>query len=141
MFLTLFHADFGKEFLPNFVERCILKLLLSKLCTVPLSVQNRALSEGGGWAKRCPEKGRKRGGQHRGQKAKRTRENRSGTFDQLEKGCPKSLLHKCNPVSHQCNRFFCPHTPRHLLHPLLTLGKFDVSGPCSRHSGLQTMLS
>ena len=49
----------------------------SKLCSVPFSLQNRALFEGEQSAKRCREKGRKRGGQQRGQKKKRTRENRS----------------------------------------------------------------
>ena len=30
--------------------------------------------------------------------------------------------------------------PKHLLHPLLsTLGTFEVSGPCSKHSGSQNM--
>ena len=33
---------------------------------------------------------------------------------------------------------FGPHTPNHLLHPLLkTLGNFDVSSPCTRQSGSQ----
>ena len=65
-------------------------------------------------------------------------------FDLLEKGSPKSLLHQCNPVLHQCNppapvqQAFGPHTPKHMLHPLLTtLGNFEVSGPCSRHLGSQ----
>ena len=35
---------------------------------------------------------------------------------------------------------FGPHTPKHLLHPLLrTLGNFEVSGPYSRHSGTQSL--
>ena len=62
---------------PNFLERSILKLPLSKLCAVPFALQNRALFEGEIRAKRCPEKGRKMGGQQRGKKEKRTRENRS----------------------------------------------------------------
>ena len=33
---------------------------------------------------------------------------------------------------------FCFLGPKRLLHPLLTtLGTFEVSGPCSRHSGSQ----
>ena len=52
----------------NFVEGSILKLLLSKLCAVPFALQNRELFEGGKRAKRCREKGRKRGGQQRGQR-------------------------------------------------------------------------
>ena len=63
---------------PKFVERSILKLPLSKLCAVPLPLQNRAFFEGRKGRKRCREKGRKRGDQQRGQKEKRTRENRSG---------------------------------------------------------------
>ena len=63
---------------PNFVERSILKLPLSKICAVPFALQNRALFNGEPRAKRCPEKGRKRGGQEEGaKKEKRTRENRS----------------------------------------------------------------
>ena len=61
--LTLFQADFGKEF-PSwtlFVERSILSLLLSKLCAVRFALQNRALFEGEKMAKRYREKGRKRG--------------------------------------------------------------------------------
>ena len=53
------------------MERCIPQLPLSKLCSVPFSLQNRALFEGGKRAKRCREKGRKRGGQQRGQKGKK----------------------------------------------------------------------
>ena len=59
---------------PNFVERSILKLPLSKLCAVPFALKNRALFEVEKRAKRCREKGRKGGGK----KEKRTRENRSG---------------------------------------------------------------
>ena len=50
---------------------------LSKLRSVPFALQNRALFEGKKMAKMCREKGRKRGGQQRGKKEKRTRENRS----------------------------------------------------------------
>ena len=42
----------GNSF-PNFLERSILKLPLSKLCVVPFSLQNRALFEGENRAKRC----------------------------------------------------------------------------------------
>ena len=56
---------------PNFVERSILELPLSKLCAVPFTLQNRALFEGEKKAKRCREEGRKRGGQQRGQKGKK----------------------------------------------------------------------
>ena len=60
------------------MERPILKLPVSKLCAVPLALQNRALLEG-------EKKGRKgvdkRGGRGMaskgGRKEKRTRENRS----------------------------------------------------------------
>ena len=55
------------------MERSIPDLPLSKLCAVPfaLALQNRALFEGEKRAKMCrefSEKGRKRGGQLRGQK-------------------------------------------------------------------------
>ena len=60
----------------------------------------------------------------------------------------KVLLHWCKRELHRCQTGFgwckkllgdlCPLGPRHLLHPLLTtLGTFEVSGPCSRHSGSQ----
>ena len=55
------------------MERCIPELPLSKLCSVPFSLQNRALFEGEKRAKRCQEKGRKRGGQQRGAKRKKGR--------------------------------------------------------------------
>ena len=65
------------------MERPILKLPLSKLRTVPLCLQNRALSEGEKRAKRCREKGMKRGGQPRGQKGKKDawKQIRSHLFD------------------------------------------------------------
>ena len=55
---------------PNFVERSILELPLSKLCSVPFALQNRALFKGEKGAKRCREKGGKRGGKQKGQKGK-----------------------------------------------------------------------
>ena len=71
--LTPFHANFGKEnSFPNFVERSILKLLLSKLCAVPLAIENKAVFEGRQDADRM---GRKRGDQQGGQREKRSREN------------------------------------------------------------------
>ena len=40
-------------------------------------------------------------------------------------------MHQCNPVLHQCNRFFVHMRKKHLLHPLLpTLGNCEVSDPC-----------
>ena len=62
---------------PNSVERSIPDVPLSKLCAVPLVLQNRALFEGRRKGEKVPEEGRKRGGQQRRQKGKRTRENRS----------------------------------------------------------------
>ena len=56
---------------PNFVERSILKLPVSKISAVPFALENRSHSEGENRAKRCPEKGRKRGGQQRGQRGKK----------------------------------------------------------------------
>ena len=44
---------------PNFVERSILKLPLSKLCAVPLAQQNRALSREKG--RKVPSKGEEEG--------------------------------------------------------------------------------
>ena len=63
---------------PNFVESSVLKLPLLKRCIVPFALQNRAFFEGKKGVKRCRDKGRKRGGQQRGQKGKSTHENRSG---------------------------------------------------------------
>ena len=74
LFLRRFRE--GNSF-PNFVERSVPKLPLSKLCAVPFSLQNKALFEEQKRGKKVPRKGRKRGGQERGQKEKRTRENRS----------------------------------------------------------------
>ena len=48
-----------------------MKLPLSKLSVVPFALQSRALFEGETSANRCQEKGRKRGGQQRGQKEKK----------------------------------------------------------------------
>ena len=72
--MTFFSRSFreGISF-PNFVERSILKLPLSKLCGVPFSLKNRVLSEGQNRAKRCNKKGRKA----KGQQEKGIRENRS----------------------------------------------------------------
>ena len=66
-------------------------------------------------------------------------------FGQMEKGSPKSLLHYCNPgfapvqpSFAPVQQAFDPHTPKHLLHPLLTtLGNFEVSCLCSRRLGSQ----
>ena len=55
---------------PNFVERSIPKLALSKLRAVPCALQNRALFEGEKRAKRCREKGKKRDGQRRAKRKK-----------------------------------------------------------------------
>ena len=56
---------------PKFVQRSILKLPLSKLCAVPLALQNRAAFETSRRRKMCPERGSKRGDQQRGQKGKK----------------------------------------------------------------------
>ena len=56
---------------PNFVERCFPELPPPSSALYPFSLQNRALFEGEKRAKRCREKGRKRGGQQRGQKGKK----------------------------------------------------------------------
>ena len=48
-----------------------MELPLSKLCAVPFALQNRALFKGEKRANLCREKGRKRGGQERGQKGKK----------------------------------------------------------------------
>ena len=56
---------------PKFVQRSILKLPLSKLCAVPLALQNRAVFEARTGRKRCWDRGRKRGDQQRGQKGKK----------------------------------------------------------------------
>ena len=64
----------------------------------------------------------------------------------------KVLLHWCKRELHRCKTGFrwCKRRlgdlwslgPKHLLHPLLTtLGTFEVSGPCSRHSGSQHKLT
>ena len=60
---------------PNFGERSILKLPLSKLCAVPFALQNRALFKGEKGGQRCLEKGGKGVPSKEGKKEKRTREN------------------------------------------------------------------
>ena len=71
-FLTFFSRRFREGIaFPNFVERSIPELPLSKLYTVHFALQNTALFEGEKRAKICREKGRKRGGQERGQKGKK----------------------------------------------------------------------
>ena len=56
----------------------------------------------------------------------------------------KRELHRCKTGFRWCKRLLgdlCSLGPKHLLHPLLTiLGTFEVSGPCSRHSGSYYML-
>ena len=60
----------------------------------------------------------------------------------------KGLLHWCKRELHGCKTGFwwckrllgdlCTLAPKHLWHPFrTTLGTFEVSGPCSRHSGSQ----
>ena len=46
---------------PNFVERSIPELQLSKLCTVPFALQNRALFGGGENGENVPRKGEEEG--------------------------------------------------------------------------------
>ena len=67
---------------PNFMERSILKLPLSNLCAVPFSLQNRVPFAEQKKGEKVPRKGRKRGGQRRGKKEERTRENRSGNLSE-----------------------------------------------------------
>ena len=58
-------------FLRRFGEGISFPNFGTKLCAVPFALQNRALFKGGKGAKRCREKGGKRGGQQRGQKGKK----------------------------------------------------------------------
>ena len=67
---------------PNFVERSIPELPLSKLCAVPFALQNRALFEGEKRAKM-----RKRGGQESGQKGKKDARKQVSIC-----GCPLPML-------------------------------------------------
>ena len=60
-FSDFFYADFGKEFPSRTLWRGPL----------PFALQNRALFEAEKRAKRCREKGRKRGGQQRERKGKK----------------------------------------------------------------------
>ena len=59
----------GRYFLPNFAERSILKLLLSKICAVPFALQMRALLEGAG--RKVPRKGEEEGWPTEGPKGKK----------------------------------------------------------------------
>ena len=62
---------------PNFVERCIPELPISKLWSVPFSLQNRALFEGKKGRKGAEKRGGRGVASKGGKKEKRTRENRS----------------------------------------------------------------
>ena len=58
-------------------------------------------------------------------------------FDQLERWSPESVLHQCDPLLHQCNRLLV-HMHQNTFAPSPnTLGTFEVSDTCSRHSGSQ----
>ena len=58
---------------PKFVERSILKLSLSKLCAVPLALQNRSLFEGGEKGEKVSRQGEEEGWQAKGAKRKKGR--------------------------------------------------------------------
>ena len=61
------------------MDRSILKLPLSKLCAVPLALQNRALFEGKKKGQKVPRKGEVRGVASKGaKKEKRTCLHKSG---------------------------------------------------------------
>ena len=87
--LTFFSRRFRKEFASDFVENSVLTLPLSKPCAVPFALhfteQSTFRGGGGESPKRFREKGRKRGGQQRGQKKKRGRvkTSRAMTFDDV----------------------------------------------------------
>ena len=101
--LTFFYADFGKEFpCRTFWERSILRLPLSKLCAVPLALQNRALFEGRKGRKGA-EKGRKRGGQQREQKGKQGRAKTGQKLKGFQEGWPNhapKIPRKSNHMGH-----------------------------------------
>ena len=51
---------------------------------------------------------------------------------------PKPCFAPVQPFFAPVHQAFGPHTPKHLLHPLLTtFGNYKVLGPCSRHLGSQ----
>ena len=71
----------------------------------------------------------------------------------LEKGSPKSLLHQWNHLLHHCNKAlfapvqqaFGPHTPKHLLHPLLTIRAISrfwvpIASTRGRNSGISNAI-
>ena len=77
---------------PNFVERSILELPLSKLCAVPLALQNRALFERKKGRKGAEERGG-RGVVSKGcKKEKGTRENRSVFLSEHKNGENRKTL-------------------------------------------------
>ena len=84
--LTFFLRRFWEGiFFPNFVERSILKLPLSKLCAVPPCLQNRALFEGEKRVKNVPGEGGKEGWAAKGAKRKEGRV-KTGQTRSLKKG-------------------------------------------------------
>ena len=85
--LTFFSLRFreGISF-PNFVERCIPELPLSKLCPVPFAVQNRALFEGGGKGEKVPRKGEEEGWPAKGAKRKKGRVKTGQSKGHLREG-------------------------------------------------------
>ena len=87
----------GRIFFPNFVERSILKLPLSKLCAVPFALQNRA-SRGRKGRKDAEKRGgtgRERGGQQKGQKGKQ---------DMRKTGQKRSIFGHCFWITDFCER-------------------------------------
>ena len=94
---------FGKEFPSRTFWRgpprnCPLQALWCALC----STEQRAHFEGQKRATRCREKGRKRGGQQRGQKGKRTRGNRSENLANKLPSESWACSDACTSVIHGC---------------------------------------
>ena len=73
---------------------------LQALCAVPFALQNRALLEEEKRAKRCRNKGRKRGGQRKGgKKEERTREKKSEALSSsTERSLTKAPLKLCQAL-------------------------------------------
>ena len=84
---------------PNFVEKCIPELPLSKLCSVPISLQNRALFERGEKGEKVPRKGEEEGWPAKGAKRKKGRAKTGQYYNVKKKDNPRTLreIHSGDP--------------------------------------------
>ena len=84
---------------PNFVERCIAELPLSKLCSVPFSLQNKSTFRGREEGEKVPRKGERGGQRHKGKK---------DAWKQVRNDCKAPVTHKPKKGKWRRKRAFEP---------------------------------